>query len=175
MLVSVIADASYCDEYKIAGLACWVKSNRTQKGVFRKGVRSDPRIVSSTLAELGAVVMGVHVAVKTKVAHYGDTVLIQSDCTGVFPYIVYPKTKLGSSQVEDEMIEVLMKYSTDYGLRYRYKHVKGHQNGSMGGRFAVNIRCDAEAYKAMKSRRLKMIKELENVPQPHSADGAITI
>lgn len=160
MLVSVISDASYCPEYKVTGMACWVKSNRTTRGVFKAGVRDDPRIISSTLAELGAAVMGVHVAVRTKVAHYGDTLLIQSDCTGIERYILNPALISNKSplQIEREMVDVLVRNMNDYGLRYRFKHVKGHQSKDLGGRFAVNVMCDREAYKLMKKRR-EIVKE----------------
>lgn len=174
MLVTVIADASHCHQHMVTGMACWAKSQRVHQGVQATNAVQDDRITNALLAEVCAVVLGINTALMRGVARRGDEILVQSDCTGVEAFLEGPTDKLASkkSPFGMELAWWLHGKRAELGLRYRFKHVRGHQDPNRGGRYGVNVLCDRNARRAMRQLRNSIAASKTTVGMAMEAAGA---
>jgi len=129
MLVTVIADASWCPRTRAGGWAAWVRAEGTK--IARAGAFKG-RAVSSNQAEEWALRNGMYIAAQVP----GVTrLLAQSDCLNML----------------QRMPEIVG------GLPVEYRHVKGHTKNP-AARSWVNRWCDAEAKKHMRSQRKTLVR-----------------
>lgn len=146
MLVTVITDASYDHETRAGGFGYWAVSERQRHsagGPFRSLARNN------NVAEMMAIINGVHLAFVHEVALPGDAILAQTDCQAAI--LAFEGKRLLQ---EDERIIVdgLKTLLQIRNATVRFKHVKGHTSGKEP-RLWVNNHCDALAKKGMREAR----------------------
>lgn len=140
---TVIVDASFCPQTKLATWAAWIRMDgapKTQKvAAFRDTV------ASSTEAELRAALNGLYLAQKMG----AEAVQLQSDCMAV------------ANALDDPCRAVLftrrMEAAGITGLRMvKLKHVKGHTNGD-DARHWCNNWCDNAARNKLREIRQETV------------------
>lgn len=75
MLVTIIADASYCPNYNVAGYGYWIVCDRGSDGgggPLGKG----NKVENSTVAEMMAIVKALYKACQSNLVQVQDVVLI---------------------------------------------------------------------------------------------------
>jgi len=163
MLVTVMADASFCDRLQVAGYGYYVVSDRkkTKGGGFIK----EP-VLTSVTAEFMAVAMAVTKGINCGVIDYGDALIIQTDCTSVIQAFNGKRKYLNTQ--EREALEYLVALRVQHCLTYTLRHVKGHTNRPEP-RYAANRFCDDKASKylavARKKARINKIKKQLDKPE----------
>lgn len=151
MIVTIFADASFCHDTKAAGWGCWIKNDIrsvTYSGVFHVS------LASSAEAELCALVNATHKAVVQGHAPAGSFLVLESDCTRALD-IIRGRLAHRGSLVEKAARRKLFELLENNRLRFKVKHVRGHQGGR-NARSWVNETCDRLARTAMRSARGKM-------------------
>jgi ribonuclease HI len=148
--VTIIADASWCPNTHVGGYGFWIASDRGKQGgsgAFRTTV------VSSTAAEMMALVNALHQACKCNLVQSGDRVLLQTDCQDAIRLFSGQAPKYNERKPEEV---ALMKYMTDLigkaQIAVTYRHVKGHTDGKQP-RLYINNKCDEFAKRAMRRAR----------------------
>lgn len=153
MLITIIADASYCPDTGVAGYGYWIASERGKKQGSgpMKGL-----CVDNIVAEMQAVVNALHAALANDLVLNLDCVLIQTDCqSAINSFNKHP------SAVSKEHRECLIRLNTmrdRFKLQIKFRHVKGHCT-IKEPRYAANNLCDRLARKAMREARNKLIME----------------
>lgn len=148
MRVTIIADASYCDQYKVGGYGFWIASER---GKLPGGGAMRGQVQSSTLAEMMAVVNALHTAIIKMLVRREDEILIQTDCLAAIGML--QTTTL--AHIDSEHIKVIRSFDKivmGHKLKVRFKHVKGHTS-IREPRYAANRACDQRARNAMRTER----------------------
>lgn len=149
MLVTIIADASYCPNYNVAGYGYWIVCDRGSDGgggPLGKG----NKVENSTVAEMMAIVKALYKACQSGLVQVQDVVLIQSDCVPALDAFTFKRLKL--SEMEQEIVSRLNQVMLQFSLTLRYKHVKGHTNIKQA-RYITNNLCDERAKVEMKKLR----------------------
>ena len=123
MLITVISDASLCHKTGIAGYGYWVKSDRG--GTRGSGVLQGHNS-SSLVAEMRALMNGLHAALKEGLAVKGDKFLLQTDCEGVITTFTGKRKRFLNVQ-ELEAVEYFKTMIARFELTYEFRHVKGHE------------------------------------------------
>lgn len=157
MLITVISDASLCHQTGIAGYGYWVKSDRG--GTRGSGVLQGHNS-SSVLAEMRALMNGLHASLKKGLAIKGDKVLLQTDCEGVITTFTGKRKRFLNVQ-ELEAVEYFKEIIDKFELAYEFRHVKGHTKRE-GGRYLAQAWCDQKAGDAMRNARRKQRIEAAN-------------
>ncbi|KVQ35718.1 hypothetical protein WK03_35205 [Burkholderia cepacia] len=125
MLVTIIADASWDPETGAGGYGYWSVSQRGRRsggGALKSVVRNN------NVAEMMAVVNGVHMAFAYEIAMPGDSLLAQTDCQAAI--LAFEGKRLLS--VDERMIvEGLNRLIDAKQADIRFKHVKGHTRGEV--------------------------------------------
>lgn len=154
MKVTIIADASYCPEHKVAGYGYWIASNRGKKpgqGEFKN------LISGNVAAEMMALCNALHDALIAELVQRGDEILFQSDC---IPAMDAFQRGVSTSEDETQAIAVMNKLLEQFDLIADWRHVKGH-SGRKEARFVTDTACDQRARRAMrKARASKICKDL---------------
>jgi ribonuclease HI len=171
-VLTVIADASFCQHTKAAGWGAWLKGDRAD-GVFMGAAFSAP-IQNSERAELCAIVNAVHRAHKAGLYREGDTLSIQSDCMWPLGLIAagivwarrgrevrargdvpvhFVSVRSATKRVDRIALDHLRELTK--GCRIVVRHVRGH-TGNATGRSYVNARCDEIAKGHMRQARLAL-------------------
>lgn len=153
MLVTIIADASYCPINGLAGYGYWISSDRGSNGgggPLSKG----QKVRNSTVAEMMAIVNALYFALKDGYVRMQDTVLLQSDCMPALDAFTFKRHKL--SEDEHLIVKKLNAFMLQYSLTLRYRHVKGH-SGIKEARYLTNNLCDERAKAEM--RKLRNVAE----------------
>lgn len=158
MRVTVITDASYCPEYKVAGYGFWIACERGKQG---GGGQMKTTVENNIIAEMQAVANSLYQAVRLGLVQQGDEVLLQTDCIPAIDAFTMKRTKLISA--EHEVIRVLTNIQTNYFLTLEFRHVKGHTD-KQGARYITNKLCDKRAKDAMRKARdhvrIQQLKEI---------------
>lgn len=155
MLVTIMADASFCPDIKCGSFGYWVVSDRGKKG---GGGILQGKICHNVCAEMKAVVNAVYIAIQEGILLDHDTVLIQSDCIPAIDALNFHRTNL--NEEESNVVKYLNSLTLKHCLNLRFKHVKGHSNRKER-RFVSNNICDEYAYKYLvEARKLHKRGEL---------------
>ncbi len=137
MLVSIFSDASLCHQTKASSWGGWAKSAR---GVARGGgVLKFENCLNTNTLEAAAAVNALKLSILRGITVPGDSVLLQTDNTGV-PAILRGKHS-GQGQ---QIAAVFKELCATHKLSYTWRHVKGHK-GHKAPRFSVNTYCDKVA------------------------------
>lgn len=154
MLITVLADASYCPTERVGGYGYWIASAREKfggHGAF-KG-----EIADSVTAEMMAVVNALHFALQ-RVILPGDAVLIQTDCIAAISAFKGERQNL--KQQESKAVSTLLHFKNKFEISIVFRHVKGHSQ-NMEARYVSNNLCDKRARKGLEhARRLKKCQQL---------------
>lgn len=170
MLVTIITDASYCDDTKAAGYGYWIVCDRGRKyggGVIKRRVRT------SVHSEMMACCNGLWIACMNGLVLHGDTVLIQTDCQPAINGLrqLHPT----SCPDQKEIVDYFLKLCGDNEIEVRFKHVPGHTTGDTARTYVNNI-CDEQAKKHMRQMRqhwrCENLKKAIKDGKPRSEDSA---
>ncbi|KVH64440.1 hypothetical protein WS89_03930 [Burkholderia sp. MSMB1072] len=149
MLVTIIADASWDPETGAGGYGYWSVS---QRGRHSAGGALKSLARNNNVAEMMAVVNGVHMAFAHQIAMPGDSLLAQTDCQAAI--LAFEGKRLLS--VDERMIvEGLNRLIDANRADIRFKHVKGHTRGDVP-RLWVNNHCDGLAKTGMRQARARV-------------------
>lgn len=159
MRVTLITDASFCPDHKVAGYGYWVACQRGKKG---GGGAMKGEVCNSSIAEMQAIVNGLHCALTSSLVQHGDEVLIQTDCTYAIMTLTQKKRKELTKE-DRKVISALQLLTDRFNLALEFRHVKGHST-STEARFVTNNLCDKRARKAMKlARNLKQLNKVKEI------------
>lgn len=161
MKITIIADASYCHETQAGGYAFWIACGRGSRG--GDGQFKEP-VPSSGCAELMALVNALHFGTKEGLIREGDTVLMQSDCTGAL-HAMEGRRDIRCN-IEQSVFQYYKNLKNQFKLVVIVKHVKGHTN-NRDARSTANYVCDKLARANMRKARgiahcKKILRSIEN-------------
>lgn len=147
MLVTIIADASFCQDTHTAGYGFWVASER---GKLQGGGPMKKPVLNSTLAEAKAVCIALDAAVRAGLVVEGDEVLLQTDCVPAIDLLqqVGGPRGLEAKEVQDFFLNLQARV----GIRTRLKHVRGHTK-KKDARSVCNAHCDRRAKAGLQQAR----------------------
>jgi len=146
VLVTVIADASFDHDTGAGGYGYWAVSERRRRyggGPFKSTARNN------NVAEMMALVNGVHLAFANSIALPGDVILAQTDCEAA---ILAFEGRRACMQDEILLVEAMRRLLAVNNATIRFRHVKGHTRGEKP-RYWVNNLCDQLAREGMRSAR----------------------
>lgn len=146
MLVTLLADASFCPETRVGGYGYWIASGRGKRGgggVFRK------RLASSALAEMLAIANALYIAKSVGLIQFRDHVIIQTDCQAAI-IAFHNGRKLNKD--EEDAYKFFINFMTIAGVSTEFRHVKGHSS-KKEARYAANKHCDVRARDYMRQAR----------------------
>lgn len=149
MLVTIITDASFCQQTRAGGYGVWVASARG-KQEFGGALRGT---TDSGETEAKAVCNGVWHAMNSGILHKGDVLLIQTDCMGALQLLQRQRQPRAS---EKDVIMWFTKIVKDNDLKIRFRHVKGHTH-KKDSRSKAQAKCDALAFKYMQKERGRLM------------------
>lgn len=159
-MITIFADASWCQHTKVAGWGAWVKADGWQKGEVLGGCIDFS--ISSGMSELRAIANAILFCKKQNWFAEGESIMVQSDSTAALQVLLrctrvrvfYTSSAdisdariLGSRKkpLDKEELHFLNKIQDAVlGSKIYVRHVKGHKKGATS-RSWVNERCDAEA------------------------------
>lgn len=148
MDVTLLCDASYCPDHKVAGYGFWIASARLK---FGGGGKVNSEVDGSNTAEMMAICNSIYHGVKEGAIQAGDSLLIQSDSTNAIMRFEGKRvTKLTEQQLL--VIEYYDKVVRTLNLNIIFRHVKGHTT-LPGKRYMANRMCDKRARQHMLQAR----------------------
>jgi len=156
MLVTIIADASYCHKDRVAGYGFWIACER---GKLAGGGPMRERVGSSLLAEAKAVCIGLYTAVRNELIRPQDSVLLQTDCIGAIAFLHRTATPLSKSEAGKvkEFFNTLVRQNA---LTVEFRHVRGHTK-VRDARSLCNRHCDSRAKQGLAMAR-QLLSERRN-------------
>lgn len=152
MLVTIIADASYCHETGAAGYGYWVVCGRGRH--IGSGSMKTP-VANNNSAEMMALANALHQALGLQLIQPKDHVLLQSDCQAAIGGFIGNRHNI--TQEELGVAAYLKALVAKAGVTVSFRHVKGHTKGKTP-RTWVNNNCDALAGLAMREARKKILQ-----------------
>lgn len=154
MQVTIMTDASHCHTHNVAGIGYWIVSERGKHG---GGAILQGTVKNSYEAEYKAVANALCIALRSGIAHKGDSILIQLDNMGVINCLkkrTSPKTELAPIDA------YIWRMAKENNLLLKIKHVKAHTN-TKDKRSISNMLCDKRAKEAMRIAREKAQDAME--------------
>lgn len=149
MLVTIIADASYCPMTGAAGFGWWTASERRKQG---GGGEVKERVDGSSAAEMIALVNALYISLNNKLVLRGDHILLQTDCMSAIDAFNGKRTIL--TKDERAAKKKLFDLKREHGVTLTFRHVKGHTNRAEA-RYVTNNLCDARAKDGMRKARAR--------------------
>lgn len=149
MLVTIIADASYCPMTKAAGYGWWLASERRKVG---GGGEVRDRVDGSSAAEMIALVNALYIAANNALVLKGDHILFQTDCMSAIDAFEGKRTIL--TKDERAAKKRIYDLKREHGVTFSFRHVKGHTNRAEA-RYVTNNLCDARAKAGMRKARAR--------------------
>lgn len=156
---TIIADASWCPDTKVAGYGFHISSDHGKRP--GQGVFNDP-CKGSNHAEAMALINALYVGCRTGLIRPGMDVLLQSDSQAALDALSGKRKIIFGA--EKRCRNLLRSVADRLCLEIRFKHVPGHTDPSYSqGRFVANRLCDKRAKEQMRKARqrfkLGQIKE----------------
>lgn len=149
MRTTIIADASYCNESKIAGYGYWIASSRAGKyggeGVVKGSVETN------NAAEMMALANALAIAIKRGMVAQYDEVLLQTDCVAAISGFMGQRTLVIAQ--EQDVYDWFCETRANLKLLTQFRHVKGHTMNK-DARSTTNRMCDKRAKRAMRRARV---------------------
>jgi ribonuclease HI len=150
MLVTIIADASYCPDTGAAGYGFWIASARGRRS--GSGSVRQP-VTSSISAEMMAMVNGFHQACVWGLIQPKDSLLLQTDCQSAIHAFQNMRFRMSTEEVA--VVARMRLIAATYDVETSFRHVKGHTSGKTP-RTWVNNECDRLAGAAMRVTRERL-------------------
>lgn len=158
MRVTIIADASFCPDHKVAGYGFWIASERGKQG---GGGPMKSSVATNVTAEMMALCNALHEAVRLGLVRASDVVLLQTDCMAAIDAFTGQRMRL--IEQESQAVQHLHGLRDKLFLEVQFRHVKGH-TGNTEARFVTNKMCDRRAKAAMRrARAVKICQELKEL------------
>jgi len=150
MKVTLITDASFCQETKTSGFGYWATSGRglTQGGGSIDGPSNNPGH-----AELQAIFLGLLELKRQGGLRKRDQLLIHSDSEEAI-YVLLNKNNKKASDENKYVAERIRLLLHNLQIKLRVRHIKGHNKGNTR-RLRANLTCDYYAKKHMYEERKK--------------------
>lgn len=152
MKVTIIADASWCPDTHMGGYGFWIAGERGKLGGGGRLCRSQP-VINATAAEMMALCNALYAAFKHELIHFGDEVLLQTDCLAAINIFKGIGTPL--SEQEEQALATLQTQRNMFELDFEFRHVKGHTSNP-NARSVTNRLCDERAKKFMREARAEI-------------------
>lgn len=139
-MCTVLTDASWCPDYKIAGWACWIVHDNER---IKKYDTFYDHVGTSNEAEIKAILNGLWIAVRTfNSEHYH----VVTDCTAAMDAL---QQRTHDKTWHKKMLDIVGD------AKVTFKHVKAHTNVK-DKRSWVNNWCDFNAKLAMRKLRVQV-------------------
>lgn len=151
MNVTIMCDASYDHEHRIAGYGYWIACGR---GKIGGGGIVVSQVENNNTAEMMAICNSIWQGLNKRLIQNGDSLLIQSDCSSAMDKLTSAQKAV--TQQERLALAYFEKIKEQHNLGIRFRHVKGHTNNPEA-RFAANRACDKRAKEAMRRERSQRI------------------
>lgn len=157
MLITIMTDASWCGEYKVAGYGYWIASARGKEGGGGR-IAAHP-VEGINCAEMMAIGNAMYHGLVSGLIQPGDDLLVQTDSQHAMRALTgVPVTK---TEAQCQVILYIHGLLNKYGLTVRYRHVKAHTN-TKDKRSLANSMCDRRAKEHMRAARSVIkCKEIE--------------
>ena len=152
MLVTLMTDASHCQQTGAAGFGFWCVSNR---GKLAGGKPLNGKVKDSYEAEAKGVANSLVIGFRSGIIQQGDTVIIQLDNIAVV-FGVNGKLKKKRKDIK-HVLNFINNFKIENNLSIECRHVKGHSKKTES-RFSANKHCDRLAKEQMKVARLELKK-----------------
>lgn len=145
MLVTIYTDASY-KEGKGGG-AAWIKSDN---GTIKMSKAYSAKDVFDAEAKI------VYIAIRhvLKIWKETEVIFVNTDNLELCKYMWDFIDKVPKTEYKKKVVSELKKLCTNAGAKYRFKHVKGHQDSDNGIRAWLNNWCDKKAGKKRKTKTI---------------------
>lgn len=147
MLVTIICDASFCQDTHAAGYGFWIVSDRGRLGGGDVFLTNPPDIAT---AELWAIVNSVAFAFSRHIAEFGDHIRVQTDCMAVIHLLT--EIRAPKHTQEAQAVDTLRLNLRRHAATFTVVHVKGHTRKEEA-RFVTNRIADKRAKMHMRHRR----------------------
>lgn len=147
MDVTVLSDASFCCNHKIAGYGYWIASARGKTG--GEGVVAE-EVFDPNTAEMMAICNAIWHGVGAGLIRQGDNLLIQTDSVAAIDR--FKGEKVNITEQQSRVIAYFDKVTRRLNLGVRFRHVKAHTSCE-DKRSIANRMCDKRAKTAMRKAR----------------------
>ncbi len=156
MRVTIIVDASFCNQTGAGGYGFWIASERGKEpgGGPLKG-----RISNNNAAEMMGVCNALYRSLINELVLPGDQILMQTDCVAAIQGFE-GRRNLTDPQ-EKEALRTFRSLRSKHDLHVYFKHVKGHTRREEA-RYVTNNLCDQRAKQGMRQARLQLREGTEN-------------
>lgn len=169
MNVTILCDASYCPQYRVAGYGFWIACQRKR---FGGGGAIKSSVDGTNTAEMMAICNAIWHGVGQKAIEKGDSLLIQSDSLAAIDRLDEKKV-VSVTEQQQEVITYFREIILKMDFSVKFRHVKGH-TAHQEARFVANRMCDKRAKFHMRAARKQLvakpyieeIKELLREHQP---------
>ena len=148
MLVSLFSDASWCPHNHVGGWGAWARSER---GVAKDFGPFNGVVPDSNIAEVYAVVNGLHMALDYGIAEHADRLLIQTDSQVAILYLSGPLARQ-KSEAARRGWQAFHRLVEQHALSWVFRHVPGHTSGKQP-RLYVNKLVDQAARTGLQAAR----------------------
>ena len=152
MLVTLMTDASHCQQTGAAGFGFWCVSNR---GKLAGGKPLNGKIKDSYEAEAKGVANSLVIGFRSGIIQEGDKVIIQLDNIAVV-FGINGKLEKKRKDIK-QVLDFINNFKIENNLSIECRHVKGHSKKT-GNRFSANKHCDKLAKEQMKMARFEIVK-----------------
>lgn len=154
MLVTVISDASFCPQYKVAGYGYWIASGRGKQGGSGQIIEE---VEDTNSAEMMAVCNAIWHGVTKHLIVQNDSVLVQTDSLAAIDRLRGTRVVTMTDQ-QKRIVAYYEKTIRRMGLSVSLRHVKGH-TVHQEARYAANRACDKRAKVEMRAARKHKIAQ----------------
>jgi ribonuclease HI len=154
MRVTIISDASYCQDSRAAGYGFWIACERGKRG---GGGAMRTEVECSNAAEAMALVNSLTVAISYQLVQDGDFVLLQTDSQAAIDAFEGRRHN-SMTRGEREAVKLLRQLRSEHSLSVAFRHVKGHTNRAEA-RYVTNNLCDQRAKAGLREARARVRRE----------------
>lgn len=152
MKVTILSDASYCPENKVAGYGFWIASQRGKLG--GGGVIVDD-VEDTNAAEMMAICNAIWHGYSNRLIEKGDELLIQTDSLAAIDRLDSRRVVTMTNQ-QEAIVQYFQKTVRRMELNVTLRHVKAH-TGRQEARYTANRMCDIRARKNMRAARKQKV------------------
>lgn len=154
MNVTILSDASYCPEYKVAGYGFWIACGRGKLG---GGGQITEEVEDTNAAEMMAICNSICYGVDRRLIEPGDRLLVQTDSLAAIDRLQGKRVVTLTPQ-QERIIAYYQKVVRGLDLTVVFRHIKGH-TGLPEARYVANRMCDKRARDHMRAARSAKIAE----------------
>ena len=159
MNVTVISDASYCPDHRVAGYGYWIACARRKVG---GGGQIVHEVGDVNTAEMMALANTLWHGISEQIILPGDTILFQTDSLGAIDRLQNIK-RVATTEQQKTVQAYFEKTISRLDLAVQFRHVKGH-TVLTDARYVANRMCDKRAREQMRAARKAKVIEKARAP-----------